>query len=308
MPRPVPPIPPIAPGLLPALPPLFMWAGGKRRLLPKYAPYFPDWRSGFGAYVEPFLGGGAVFAQVAAQRPGVEAVLGDANAELVGVYRTVKEQPEALLKALSGFEKRWAALATPEARKPYYYDLRRRYWALPEGEVGTTALLYFLMKTGFNGIWQTCKESKGRFGTPVGLATQKGPVVDASLVRRWSVALAHTDVLAQGYEATRVPEGAFVYCDPPYRDSFTTYSTAFGDDAQLALVAWCRRVAAETRSLVWLSNRDAGDGFWETHAGDAACHRIPVVYTAGRRKKNDDGTFEAKPAVEVLLVWDGRRA
>ena len=40
-------------------------------------------------------------------------------------------------------------------------------------------------------------------------------------------------------------------------------------------------------------------------AGDAGRTVIPVVYTAGRRKRTEDG-HEAKPATEVLLVWDGR--
>lgn len=57
---------------------------------------------------------------------------------------------------------------------------------------------------------------------------------------------------------------------------------------------------------MWLANRDAGDGFFETHAPDAQAYKIPVVYTAGRRKKTQDGRFEAKAATEVLLVWDGR--
>lgn len=289
-----------------ALPPLFMWAGGKRRLLPKYAPYFPDLAK-VPAYVEPFLGGGAMFAYVAAHQPGIHAVLGELMPELAGLYQAVKEDPEGLLAAVKPYEKEWAARPSKEDRKAYYYQLRRQYWGLPLGRVETMGLLYFLMKTGFNGIWQTCKESNGRFGTPVGLANQKGPVIDARLVRQWSQALAHTEVRAQSYEHTDVPQGAFVYCDPPYRDSFTTYGSAFDDDAQIRLIEWCRRQATEKRALVWLANRDAGDGFFERHASDAVCHRIPVTYTAGRRKKTDEG-FEAKPAIEVLLIWDGRTA
>ena len=288
-----------------ALPPLFMWAGGKRRLLPKYDPLFPD-LARISAYVEPFLGGGAVFSYVAAHQPGLHAVLGEINTELADLYRAVKEQPQALVDALAPYEAQWATLATPEKRKPYYYTLRQAYWAMPAGAIETVALLYFLMKTGFNGIWQTCEASKGRFGTPVGLANHKGPVASAALVNQWSQALANTDVLNQSYEKTRVPQGAFVYCDPPYRDSFTTYSTGFNDDDQIRLIQWCRDTAKKKKALVWLANRDAGDGFFERHAGDATCHRIPVVYTAGRRKRMEDGGFEAKPATEVLLVWDGR--
>lgn len=284
------------------LPPLFMWAGGKRRMIPKYAPFLPDLER-VGAYVEPFLGGGAMFAHVAAQRPDLPAVLGEIKPELAGLYQAVKEDPRGLLAALEPYEAQWARLAVPQARKPYYYELRKAYWSLPQGHIATTALLFFLMKTGFNGIWQTCAASNGKFGTPAGLARQKGRVVDADLVLKWSQALSHAQVLAQSYEKTQVPDGAFVYCDPPYRDSFTSYSGEFGDADQIALIQWCRRVSKDHRALVWLANRDAGDGFFDEHAADAICHKIPVVYTAGRRKKTAQGEYKAKPATEVLLIW-----
>ena len=32
-------------------------------------------------------------------------------------------------------------------------------------------------------------------------------------------------------------------------------------------------------------------------------YEFPVTYTAGRRKKNDDGTFEAKKAIDLLIKF-----
>jgi DNA adenine methylase len=287
---------------LPALKPLFMWAGGKRRLIPKYAPYLPELTQ-LRAYVEPFLGGGALFAHVAAVHPGIHAVLGEVNREVAHLYAAVKQHPEELLRAVKPYEAGWACRDIPD-RKAWYYTLRQKYWDLPEG-LEATALLYFLMKTGFNGIWQTCQNSKGRYGTPVGLAAHKGPVIDPALVHAWSQALIHTEVKVQPYEKTKVVDGAFVYCDPPYRGSFTSYGTGFNDDQQKALITWCRQVAQEHHALVWLANRETGDGFFETWAPDAKTVHIPVVYTAGRRKQTDTG-YEAKPATEILLQWDGR--
>lgn len=281
-----------------------MWAGGKTRLIPKYAPFMPD-LTALNHYAEPFLGGGAMFAHVGGSHPGISATLGEIKPELCGLYRIVKEHPEELISALEPLEAKWAELATKEVRKPWFYDLRKAYWSMPEGTVETVATLYFLMKTGFNGIWQTNQSSNGRFATPVGLANQTKPVTDPALIRQWSKAMSHTDVMEQSYEHTEVRDGAFVFCDPPYRDSFTNYSGDFDDNAQASLVGWCREQAEKHGALVWLANRDAGDGFFHDLAGDAAIHQIPVVYTAGRRKKTDDG-FEAKPATELLIIWDGR--
>nr|WP_244267233.1 DNA adenine methylase [Moorella glycerini] len=35
------------------------WAGGKARLIPQFEPLFP--KKKYGLYIEPFVGGGAVF-------------------------------------------------------------------------------------------------------------------------------------------------------------------------------------------------------------------------------------------------------
>jgi len=48
-----------------------------------------------------------------------------------------------------------------------------------------------------------------------------------------------------------------------------------------------------------LTNRDIGDGFFDKR--NCEKETFDVTYTAGRRKKLEDGTFVAKPAVEVLL-------
>jgi DNA adenine methylase len=303
--------------------PLFMWAGGKRRLLKHYAPLWPN-PAQVSAYVEPFAGGAAVFAhlrrtgltaQGTAHVPGnpgahLPAALGDTNAELIGLYTVVRDRPAELLAAILPYEKQWAG-QDKAARKTLYYAWRQQYWELPNGtpqeQLAATALLYMLMKTGFNGIWQTCEASRGRFGTPVGLANQTGPVVDPVVVRQWSAMLANTELHAGSYATIPVPHGAFVYCDPPYRDSFTHYSTGWQDEDLAKLIAWCRHQAKANGCLVWLANRlsDPDDGYFDRHAADAHRTVIPVVYTAGRRKATEEG-FQAKAAHEVLLIWDGR--
>jgi DNA adenine methylase len=156
--------------------------------------------------------------------------------------------------------------------------------------------------TGFNGVWQTCQASGGLFATPAGLCNQREGFIDHGLLRQWNRALQGVQLHTGGYQGIDVSAGSWVFCDPPYRDSFTSYGVAFGDDQQRELIAWCRDVANQG-STVWMSNRDAGDGFWEAEAPEARIHRFPIVYTAGRRLRVEGG-FEAKPATEVLLIWD----
>jgi DNA adenine methylase len=277
---------------------LFMWAGGKSRMIPHYLPLLGEKHHRL-PYIEPFAGGAAMFQHMSGGAS-PKATLSDINLEIVDLYRLVKSDPQFIIKEMKALEAKWLPLDIPE-RKALYYELRQAYWATPEGPQAT-ALLYFLMKTGFNGIWQTCKASNGRYGTPVGLANQKTAVFSPDVVLDWHSRLANTDLLCAGYDKIGVDDAAFIYCDPPYRDSFTTYGAVFGDDEQVRLIEWCRKQHEETGSIVWLCNRDAGDGFFEKHAPEARMHRFPITYTAGRRKRTEDG-FEAKKAVELLLTW-----
>jgi len=277
---------------------LFMWAGGKNRLIPHYEAIFPE-DVRVRPYVEPFAGGAAIFNHIV-QPEGRGSILSDVNQEIVDLYRLVKSNPDFLINRMAEHEAEWLPLSGA-GRKALYYRLREEYWSMKEGHEAT-ALLYFLMKTGFNGIWQTCKASKGRYGTPVGLANQREGVFRPDVVRSWSRKLANTDLRCCSYSEIEIPMGAFVFCDPPYRESFTKYGTNFGDDDQIKLIEWCREVSERTGSVVWLCNREAGDGFFERHAGDAEIHRFPITYTAGRRKATHDG-YKAKSATEILMVW-----
>ena len=277
-----------------------MWAGGKSKMIRHYADHLPA-NLPEGGYAEPFAGGAALFAHLRRTRPHAPAALGDVNAEVMGLYAEVRDAPERLLRNARPYADAWAA-AGPEERRRLYYATREAYWGMGAGPEAT-ATLYVLMRTGFNGIWQTCAASRGRYGTPVGLVDKSTPVLDEAVIRTWSGYLQGARLHVGSYAEMEIREGSFVFCDPPYRDSFTTYGTGFDDGAQRRLVRWCRNLA-ETRScVVWLANRDAGDGFFEEAAADARVHRFPVTYTAGRRKRTEDG-FAAKPATELLLVWE----
>lgn len=287
------------------LKPLYMWAGGKSKLLKEYSPLVPN-LDNITSYVEPFFGGGALFAAIKSGYPSLPGMVNDINSELIGLLNTTKNDYFNFIEELKRLETEYLSLPytsdNKEKRKEYFYQKRKEYWVLPEGETKTVALLYFLMKTAFNGIWQGCKESQGRFGTPAGLLNHKKNVFDYDLIKSWSDALQNTSIFSGSYDALDIPEKSWIFCDPPYRDSFTTYSLEFGDTHQLALIDWCRKMHQEKGCTVWLANREANDHFFENHAYDAEIHKFDIFYTAGRRKKTDTG-YEAKKAQDLLMIW-----
>ncbi len=279
--------------------PLFIWAGGKNKMLKHYLPIMPKQVD---TYVEPFFGGGAMFCHIVQNYSPKKLVINDVNADIVRIYNSIKNDlPEFLVKLDS-----YCSVYLPmnkEDRKKYYFEVRHEHaydfdkWS----EAEEAATLYFLMKTGFNGIFQINKNTNGRYGTPAGLLNQTDKVYELDVVNWWNQALQNTEIMSGDWKEClkQVPDedNTFVFLDPPYRDSFTSYGQTFGDEEQEKLIKYVR---SRKLSTAFLCNRDAEDGWFEERLGKLIMDKFPVTYTAGRRKQTEEG-FEAKQATEVLI-------
>lgn len=274
-----------------------MWAGGKSKLIKKYAPHFPDIKS-FDGYAEPFFGGGAIFGSIANNFDGSLAI-NDSNSDLMGIYQNLRDNPKELISDTRRVLEVVLKGENKDDRKALYYTELRNYWSTDKpGE------LLALLKLGFNGIWQTKKESKGKFATPAGLLNQKDAdsILDKMDFDGWNKALQRTTIGSSDYrELSFEPENTLVYLDPPYRDSFTTYSTDFGDKEQVEVVNYAKSLSAQGATVLLANRYVDGDTFFEDLLPEADFHPFDVTYTAGRRKKVEDG-FEAKKAREFLAI------
>ena len=283
--------------------PLFMWAGGKTRMIKKYSEYLPDT---FDHYVEPFVGAGAMFVWAYQKNPNATFVLNDSNHSIMQIYRAIRNRCATFLQYMDTLENRYLPLSKPE-RKEFYYRLRNQHAYNYQSYTSTeeAATLYFLMKTGFNGIWQINKNTNDRFGTPCGLLNQKDKVYDRDNVIAWSAALQRCTLLSEDFNdvLSHVRRGSYVFLDPPYRGSFTKYGTEFGDEQQQHVIDFLND-SKELGAYVLMSNRDVGDGFFEERADSNHLVKFDVTYTAGRRKKEANGTFTAKKAKEILMIGE----
>ena len=279
--------------------PLFIWAGGKNKMLKHYLPIMPKQVD---TYVEPFFGGGAMFCHIVQNYQPKKLVINDVNADIVRIYNSIKNNlPEFLFK-LDSYCNVYLPM-NKEDRKKYYFEVRHEHaydfdkWS----EAEEAATLYFLMKTGFNGIFQINNNTNRRYGTPAGLLNQKDKVYELDVVKWWNQALQNSEVMSGDWKEClkQVPDedNTFVFLDPPYRDSFTSYGQTFGDDEQEKLIKYVR---SRKLSTAFLCNRDAEDGWFEERLGKLIMDKFPVTYTAGRRKQTEEG-FEAKQATEVLI-------
>jgi len=284
--------------------PLFMWAGGKSKMMKHYEAYLPK---AFDTYVEPFFGGGATLLTAYKINPKANIVINDVNQFITGIYDSIKNDVVAFTAKLDLLSSQYLVL-NKEDRKKYYYSLRNEYaynyskWSRTE----ESAVLYFLMKTGFNGIWQINKNTNNRFGTPSGLLNQKDCVYDKENVKDWHNILQNATILNGDYKQTGayITKDSWLFMDPPYRGGFTKYATDFNDENQKEVIdfaydSFCKGAQS------WATNRDLDDNFFEDYISSKGyemdIHKFDVTYTAGRRKQTETG-FEAKKAKEYLII------
>jgi DNA adenine methylase len=278
--------------------PLFIWAGGKTKVLKHYAPFMP---TAFQTYYEPFFGGGAMFVHVMNTYRPKNVVINDINSDVINIYKAIKTDLGEFQQCLDSLESQYLPLSK-EDRKTLYFEIRHQHaydyesWSKPV----EAATLYFLMKTGFNGIYQLNKNTNGRYGTPAGLLNQKDKIYDRDVLKWWHDALQNVTIKSDDWKdaVTHDPNGFFFF-DPPYRDSFADYGNGFGDDALTSLLDF-----ADAQNLVFVANR-ADDDWFDDQSRSMQVHYFDITYTAGRRKKTEDG-FAAKKAREILLYKTDR--
>jgi DNA adenine methylase len=295
--------------------PFLKWAGGKRQLLRELRRFVP---ASFGGYHEPFLGSGAMFFDLWRQGrlEGVPCRLGDANADLIGVYQTLARDVDGVIREL-----RALALAHEEQGAPAYYRVRdelfnpqRRSRPFTAGAYppALAAMFIYLNRTGYNGLFRL--NSRGDFNVPVG-RYMAPRICDETTLRAAGAVLSSPSVHLIVDSYTRLAKiarpGDLVYFDPPYSPlsstaRFTAYTPAsFSDDDQRVLQQLVLRLAARGCWLI-LSNSTAPlvtdlYGSAEARAAGLRTYRIPA-----RRAINSKAT--RRGAVSEYIISNVPRA
>lgn len=79
------------------------WAGGKEKELPIILKNLPK---NFNRYVEPFVGGGAVYLNINCEN----SVINDKSDELMLLYKMIKKHDEGFIDSLNQINKNWISL------------------------------------------------------------------------------------------------------------------------------------------------------------------------------------------------------
>jgi DNA adenine methylase len=128
--------------------PFLKWAGGKRWLTKQLSDQLPVT---FNRYFEPFLGSGAVFFEL---EPG-NAILSDANDELIATYRAVRDYPGEIFHQLKALHTRHDSAL--------YYEQRSFQ---PTDEISAAVRFIYLNRTCWNGLYRVNRRNE--FNVPIG--------------------------------------------------------------------------------------------------------------------------------------------
>ena len=247
--------------------PFIKWVGGKGQLLQQLNMRLPRelYDEAF-TYVEPFVGGGAMLFFMLQHFDNIKCVvINDINRNLTEAYLNIKQEPEGLVYRLKHIEQQYLGFNSEESRKDFYLEMRRGFNIENLSSLDKTALLIFLNRTCFNGLYR--ENAKGRFNVPFGryanptICNEEVIYADSEMLNRFDVQILNGD-FKETVKAINKTGMTFFYFDPPYRplsatSSFNSYvKEDFNDDSQRDLAVFCRQLDIHKNVKWMLSNSD----------------------------------------------------
>ena len=211
--------------------PFVKWAGGKRQIMPEIKKYLPE---DYKTYYEPFVGGGAVFFELAPKK----AVLNDYNKELMNVFECIKDEVK--------FEKMCNELNHHETNhsEDYYYEIRDKDRDKSKfnklADYKRAARTIYLNKACFNGLYRV--NSKNEFNVPFGKKNKVNTYEGQNLgIVHCILNFNDIELMSCDFEDSvkKAKKGDFIYLDPPYDSDTTTFNdyteNGFGKEEQKRL-------------------------------------------------------------------------
>jgi DNA adenine methylase len=206
--------------------PVLKYRGGKSREIPKFLHHIPD---DFDRYIEPFLGGGAVFFYLEPEH----AVLNDFNSRLITFYQQLKNDYEQLREQLDNLQKQYEKNQieykklkakspqeiVPNKNEDLYYKMREKY-NTPDGTLLEGVIYFFINKTAYSGMIRY--NNSGEYNVPFG----RYPNFNTRLLtEQHSILLQGAELYNLDYSNifNMATEDDFIFLDPPYDCVFNDY-------------------------------------------------------------------------------------
>ena len=199
--------------------PVLKYRGGKSREISKFVHYIPK---DFNRYIEPFLGGGAVYFYLEPK----EAILNDFNSRLMNFYSQLRDNYSQMRQQLDKIQiiyetnqalyKKLKTLQpneiVPNDNEKFYYNMRHSF-NYPDNEYLEGVVYFFINKTAYSVM--ICYNGNGEYNVPFG----RYPNLNTKLVTQ-----EHSDLLNRAklfnvdYSEIfeMIEPDDFIFLDPPY--------------------------------------------------------------------------------------------
>lgn len=196
--------------------PIIKWSGGKKDELRYIIPHIPKIYS---LYLEPFIGGGAVYFHLNPER----AIINDVHKELIDFYQSIKD----------GYSRDIYEFMRQHANDEDTYYKVRGYNS--NSMLDNAKRFYYLRKTCFRGMLRY--NSKGEFNIPFG--RYKNYNYEELKNKSYEDLLKRTEIFNGSFEYIFEKYNShqnFMFLDPPYDSEFTDYGyCSFGKEEQKKL-------------------------------------------------------------------------
>lgn len=266
--------------------PFVKWAGGKKQLLEVLLSLMPK---KYNIYHEPFIGGGALFFEVAPKK----ATINDFNIELMATYRTIRDNPKELMKYLKNLVETHNNQSNPH---DFYYKIRD---LAVSSDLDIAVRFIYLNKVGYNGLYRV--NMKGEFNVPYGKkdTIKNSTLFETANINNISKYLKENEIeiTSSDFEYVRktVNENDFVFIDSPYDNGFVSYTKqGFNEDDH-------RRLAKLVKEL-----DDKNVKFMLTNHNTPLIQELykdfNIIELTVNRSINSDGKNRANATTEVIIL------
>lgn len=284
------------------IPALLKWIRNKQRFAETIISYMPK---SFHNYYEPFLGSGAVMAELLNSDatmlfPHIEHAYGsDILPFLIDIFNITKKNPQAIV---DHYKREISEYYLTPIKK---YDEIRDHFNAEHNPYD----FVLLSRTCYSGVIRF-RKADGYMSTPRGPHRPIGPETFENRITQWHNLLQKASFTCESYTESmkRPKEGDVVYCDPPYTHSQSIIYGAqdFDIDTLWKMIAECKvrgaKVMLSINGMRDSKKKDISitppDGLFErkllVHCGTSMIDRL---------QNNGKEMIDKKVDDQLLLSW-----
>lgn len=206
--------------------PMIKYAGGKSREIEVIKKFIPEYK---GRYIEPFLGGGALYFYLEPEK----SIINDVNSKLIEFYLGIRNEFPQIKKELTSIENQYvsnrmdfekrkgkADIKVEDANEKLYYQMRNFFNNNSKPDFHPATIYFFINKTAYSGMIRYNRE--GKYNVPYGRYKN----FNTELVSKsHSELLKRSEIYCEDYQKIfdMSDEDDFIFLDPPYDCVFSNY-------------------------------------------------------------------------------------